>query len=176
MCAANVSSFIPLLGSSAVSFMLSFMLMKSWLPFAPKRPGQVLMEVRVGLLQRLLIHRWQAILVCVYLLLGTLETSLGTDLFLPGTQPAALAVLVIILLLPLRYVFTDRGLAVGNGVPRTYRTFRRFEVRQGGRWLPDTTTITLQGRRQPNPTSSMALFVPSDKAPEVTRFLKRHLR
>ncbi len=42
----------PLIGSSFVSFLLSFMLMKAWLPFAPKRPGEILLEVRLTWTQR----------------------------------------------------------------------------------------------------------------------------
>ena len=34
-----------LIGSSSISFMLSFMLMTAWLPFAPKRAGELARSV-----------------------------------------------------------------------------------------------------------------------------------
>src|SRR3712207_8884400 len=40
----DVEEFQRLLGSTFVSFMLSFMLVKAWLPFAPRRPGAVLLR------------------------------------------------------------------------------------------------------------------------------------
>jgi hypothetical protein len=89
----------------------------------------------------------------------------------------ALAGLAVVLMLPLRYVFTDRGVALNNGVPRLYRSFRRFDVRPGRRWLADNTTIVLRGRKLARGTAPAApLFIPSSAAPAVTRVLKRHLR
>ncbi|HEX2034372.1 MAG TPA: hypothetical protein VHS99_09325 [Chloroflexota bacterium] len=165
-----------LLGSSFISFMLSYMLMKSWLPFAPKRPGEVQLVVRLGLLQRLLVHRTQAILVLLYILLGSLPVF-EESWFLPGTQPAALAGLAVIVMLPLRYVFTDVGVALSNGVPRPYRSFRRFVTRQGRGRLASNTTFVLEGRKQPRGrTPSLILFIPTSEAPAVTRLLKRRLR
>src|SRR5687768_5414695 len=108
-----------LIGSSVISFFLSYMLMKAWLPFAPKRPGEVLLQVRLGVLQRLLVHRTQAIIVLLYIVVGSVP-PMQDALFLPGTQPAALAGLIVVLMLPLRYVFTDRGVGINNGVPRLY--------------------------------------------------------
>src|SRR5437867_7015601 len=103
-----------LIGTSLVSFLLSFMLMRVWLPFAPKRGGEVLMQVPVGLVQKLLIHRTQALAVLAFVVLGSLPTNQGTW-FLPGTQTAALAGMAIMMSLPLRYVFYDRGVALSNG-------------------------------------------------------------
>jgi len=166
-----------LLGSTFVSFMLSFMLMKSWLPFAPKRPGEVLLEVPLAPLQRLQVHRTQAIVVLLYILVGSLPIF-EDRWFLPGTQPAALAALAIIIFLPLRYVFSTYGIALSKGVPRPYKSFRRYTLRNGrGRFLSGNTTITLQGRKQgKGSASNMTLYIPSSATPEVTRTLKRHLR
>ena len=165
-----------LIGSSFISFMLSFMLMKAWLPFAPKRSGSVLLEVRLTLLQRLLIHRTQAIIVLLYLLIGSVPPFQETW-FLPGTQPAALAGLFVILMLPLRYVFYDHGFALNNGVPRAYKSFRRFDVRPGRRWLAANTTFVLRGRRgERGAQPSAMLFVPTTEAQAVTRLLRRHIR
>jgi len=170
------TSLQQLIGSSAVSFMLSYMLMKAWLPFAPQRPGEVLLVVPLGLIQRLLLHRWQALAVLVYIVLGSIPPY-QDKLYLPGTQPAALISLLVILALPVRYVFTDRGVAIGKGVPRFYKAFRRFETRPGRGWLAGTTTLTLRGRKTPRGSNpSFTLYLPSERVPEVTRLLKRYLR
>lgn len=165
-----------LIGSSFISFMLSYMLMKAWLPFAPKRPGEVQMEVRLGVLQRLLVHRTQAIIVLLYIVIGSLPPFQDVWL-LPGTQPAALAGLIVVLMLPLRYVFTDRGVGINNGVPRVYKTFRRFDVRLGRRWLAGNATLILHGRKLARGSQpSTMLYLPASEVPAVTRFLKRHVR
>jgi hypothetical protein len=168
--------FQRLIGSTFISFMLSYMLMKAWLPFAPKRPGEVLLEVPLGALQRILIHRTQAILVLLYILAGSLPVF-EDRWFLAGTQPAALVGLAVILMLPLRYVFRDSSVGLNNGVPRPYKTFRRFTVRTGRGRLASNTTYLMEGRRQGRTTSpSTKLYIPTAEAPAVTRLLKRHLR
>ena len=109
-----------LIGSSSVSFMLSFMVMTAWLPFAPKRAGQVLLRVQLGLVQRLLVHRAKAI-VMLALVVGLSALGpvvLGRDLLIPGTPAIALTGFLAILMLPMRYVFTDRGVGINNGIPR----------------------------------------------------------
>ena len=174
------SDWPQLIGSSFVSFMLSFMLMKAWLPFAPKRPGTVMMEVPLGFLQRVLVHRTQAMLLMAYVLVGSLP-GLGGNWFIPGTQVAATLGLAAILALPLRYVFTDHGVAINNGVPRPYKMFRRFDVRPGRRqWLAENVTFILRGRKASGqsrtPPSDHALFIPRRFQDEVVRFLKKHVR
>jgi hypothetical protein len=169
-----------LIGTSLVSFMLSFMLMRVWLPFAPKRPGEVLLQVPVGLVQRLLIQRNQILAVAAFLLLGSLPQNFG-QWFLPGTQSVALVGLAIIISLPLRYVFYDRGVALSNGVPRAYKSFRKLDpkdVRTGRRWLlAGTTTIILRGRKTARGSEpSNTLYIPSSQAPAVTRLLRKHVR
>jgi hypothetical protein len=168
--------FVRLLGSTFVSFMLSFMLMKAWLPFAPKRPGEVLLQVRLGFLQRVLVHRTQAILLMAYVTIGS-SPLLGSRIFIEGTELIASVGLLLILMLPLRYVFTDRGVAINNGVPRPYRQFRRFDVRPGRRWLASNVTIILRGRKTDRGTQpSHALYLPERAREEVVRLLKRHVR
>jgi hypothetical protein len=168
--------FQQILGSSFISFLLSFMLMKVWLPFAPKRGGQVLLVVPTQFLQRVLIHRSQALVVLAYVLFGS-SGLFGDHWFLPGTQPIAVTALVAIMSLPVRYVFSDQGVAIGNQIPRPYKAFRRFHARAGRRWLASTTTVVLEGRRTQRGTSpSFKLFLPTDAMPEVTRLLKRRVR
>ena len=168
-----------LIGSSSVSFMLSFMLMTAWLPFTPKRPGEVLLRVQLGLVQRLLVHRSKAIVMLAIVVgLSALGPPVfGRELLIPGTPAIALTGFLAIMLLPMRYVFTDRGVAINNGVPRMYKSFRRFDVRTGKRWLADTATIVLHGRKTERGTiQSHALFVPVSSQGEVVRLLKKHVR
>src|SRR6476620_9964156 len=92
----------PLIGTSLVSFLLSFMLMRVWVPFAPKRGGEVLLQVPVGIMQRLLIYRNQALAVLAFLVVGSLPDSFGLTWirFLAGTQQVALVGLLLIISLP----------------------------------------------------------------------------
>jgi hypothetical protein len=174
------SDWPQLIGSSFVSFMLSFMLMKAWLPFAPKRPGTVQMEVHLTFLQRVLIHRSAAMLLMAYVLVGSLP-GLAGQWFIPGTQVAATFGLAAVLFLPLRYVFTDYGVGLNNGVPRPYKSFRRFDVRHGKRqWLAENVTFILRARKASGSTRAApadhALYIPRSAEAEVTRFLKKHVR
>ncbi len=156
--------------------MLSYMLMKSWLPFAPKRPGEVLLVVPIGLMQRVLVHRTPAMVLMAYLLLGNVP-ALAEVWLIPGTQAIGIVGLFIVLILPLRYVFTDRGVALNNGVPRLYRSFRRFDTRPGKRLLADNVTVFLRGRKtEKGQIASYALYIPSAAQADVLRVLKKHVR
>ena len=168
------------LGTMAVSFLLSFMLMRVWLPFAPKRGGEVLLQVPVGIVQRLLIYRTQAALVLLAIIGGSLPGG-ENSWFLPGTQQVALAGLLVIIALPLRYMFYDRGIALSNGAPRSYKLFRKVEtrdVRAGQRWpLKGTTTIALRGRKTARGSEpGTTLYIPGNQAGAVVRLLRRHVR
>src|SRR6266542_359762 len=164
------------IASTAVSFMLSFMLMTVWLPFAPKRPGEVLLQVPLGLAQRILIHRNKAMVLLVLCILGSIPFN-GIPLFLEGTQAVGTLGLLVLTLVPVRYVFTDRGMAINNGVPKAYKGYRRFDVRPGRRWLADTVTVVLRGRRtERGETASHSLYVPKARLDEVVRLLKKHVR
>jgi hypothetical protein len=164
------------IASTAVSFMLSFMLMTAWLPFAPKRPGEVLLQVPLRWTQRVLVHRSKAIALMALCLLGSIPID-GQALFLPGTQAIGIVGLIVVTLIPMRYVFTDRGVAINNGVPKPYKSYRRFDVRVGQRWFTDTATFVLQGKRaERGALPSHALYVPKSEQPEVVRLLKKHVR
>jgi hypothetical protein len=163
------------LASIAVSFMLSFMLMTAWLPFAPKRPGEPLLSVPLGWKQRMLVHRTKAIILMALCLIGSLPID-GAPLFLPGTQAIGVVGLFVVAMIPMRYVFTDRGVGINNGVPKPYKGYRRFDVRFGQRLLADTATIILQGRRgERGVLPSHALYIPKDEQPDVVRLLKKHI-
>ncbi|HEU5317051.1 MAG TPA: hypothetical protein VFX49_13155 [Chloroflexota bacterium] len=164
------------IASTAVSFMLSFMLMTAWLPFAPKRPGELLLQVPLGWKQRVMVHRTKAIALMALCLLGSIPVD-GQPLFLPGTQAIGVVGLFVVTMIPMRYVFSDRGVAINNGVPKSYKSYRRFDVRAGQRWLSDTATVVLQGRRtERGVLPSHALYVPKTEQAEVVRLLKKHVR
>jgi hypothetical protein len=170
------TDFWSFAGTILMWSMLSTMLMKAWMPFAPKQPGEKLLEVPLGPWQRLLVHRTAAIVLLLVLIVGSIP-GLPVQLYLPGTQSVALVAMVVVYMLPLRYVFTDRGVGINNGVPRLYKAFRRFDVRPGRRWLAGNITFILRGRKTPRGTTgSYALFIPKQWQPEVTRVLKKHVR
>ena len=162
------------------------MLMKAWMPGAPKREGTVLLEVPLTIWQRIFIHRSQAILVLL-ILLGGAAPWLTAPLYLPGTLQAAMGGLFIVVMLPLRYVFTDRGVSLNSAPSRLYKNFRRFEIRSGrtakpllpipAALVPDNARITLHGRKQERGTyPPMTLYVPTAQTQAVMRLLKRYVR
>lgn len=164
------------ISSTAVSFMLSFMLMSVWLPFAPKRGGDMLLQVPLGLAQRVLIHRNKAMVLLALCILGSVPLN-GTRLFLEGTQTVGLLGLLLVLLVPVKYVFWERGVSVNNGAPRLYKAYRRFDVRPGRRLFADTVSVILRGRRtERGTTGSHTLFVPKKRQEDVVRLLKKHVR
>lgn len=171
----------PLIGSSFISFLLSFMLMKAWLPFAPKRQEEVLLEVPLPLVQRLMIHRTQGILLLIYLLLGSLP-DVDSQWFLPGTQIAGLVGLAVIVMLPLRYVLTTAGVSLNGGASWPWKSFRRYDVRQGTtlfgvKVLSPTTTINLTGRQlAKGRASDRTLHLPATVTAEATRIVRKCVR
>lgn len=171
----------PLIGSSFVSFLLSFMLVKAWIPFAPKRPGDVLLEVPLGWAQRFLVHRTQAVLLLLYLAIGSMPDA-GETWFLPGTQAAGLAGLGLVLALPLRYVLTTVGVRINNGVAWSWKSFRAFNMRAPSPLfrldaLPSTTEVRLSGRQlQKGRAPDRALYLPPAMAANATRVIRRCVR
>lgn len=171
----------PLIGSSFVSFLLAFMLVKAWIPFAPKRPGEVLLEIPLGWAQRFLIHRTQGLLLVLYLLLGSMPDA-GLNWFLPGTQAAGLAGLALVLALPLRYVLTTNGVSINNGFPWGWKTFRKYEVRPAAPLLriaalPSSSAMQLVGRPQGRGRApDRTLYLPAAAVTEATRIIRRCVR
>jgi hypothetical protein len=171
----------PLIGSSFVSFLLAFMLVKAWIPFAPKRPGEVLLEVHLGWAQRFLVHRTQGLLLVLYLFLGSLPDA-GVVWFLPGTQGAGLVGLAIVLALPLRYVLTTAGVSINNGVPWGWKGFRRYDIRPAApllrvNALPSSVTVQLTGRPQGRGRApDRTLYLPVSAISDVTRIIRRCVR
>lgn len=162
-------NWTQIIGSSLVSFMLSLMLVRVWTPFGPRAAGEVLLEVPLSLPQRLQVHRTQVLVLSLYVFLGSPEIQRllfgAQGWYLPGTEFAAVGGLVLLVFLPMRYVFTDEGVRINHGVLRQYRLFRRFDVRP--------TRIVLQPKRR---ASSFVLHVYSDQQQPVVRLLKRQLR
>jgi hypothetical protein len=155
-----------------VSTVLWFMVLKVWMPFAPKVEGQVLHQSRLRLRQKLLLHRTHLYLLSLLLLLGVLPGPRGTTLLPPVAYPLALGVVLIVLGLPVRYVFTDRGLVLSAGVFgahalfRAWKEFRRYHIRD--------EAIVLEGR--PRRYTSYLIVADQDQQREIRRLLKRHLR
>ena len=155
-----------------VSTVLWFMVLKVWMPFAPKVEGQVLHQSRLRLRQKLLLHRTNLYLLSLLLLLGSLPGPGGTPLLPPVAYLLAAVVVVFVLGLPVGYTFTDRGLVLGAGVFgahalfRAWREFRRYHIREQG--------IMLEGR--PRRYASYLIVADEDQQREIRRLLKRYLR
>ena len=159
-------NWLELLGSSFVSLILSLMLLRVWFPFGSRRSGSILYETRLSPLRRLLVLRGLLLLLTAYVALGQIERYvLGQGYYLPGTEYIALGGALLILALPMRYVLTDRGVAINNTAPRLWRDFRRFDAR-GNR-------IVLTPRKGNRPHT---LHIPANEHKAVVRILKRRFR
>ena len=142
------------------------MLLRVWIPFRKQPPGDVVHEIPLPPLQRIRVHQGSLLLLAAYLGIGQIEQLfLGRYYYLPGTEIIALVGVLIVLTLPMRYVLTDRGVAINNTAPRLWRQFRRYDV--GAR------KIVLRPKRG---FRSYTLYVSADAQAPVLRVLKRRLR
>ncbi|MAG36640.1 MAG: hypothetical protein CL878_10435 [Dehalococcoidia bacterium] len=159
-------NWIELFGSSFVSLLLSLMLLRVWFPFGSRRSGSILYETRLSPLRRVLVLRGLLLLLTAYVGLGQVERYfLDRGYYLPGTEYVALGGALIMLSLPMRYVLTDRGVAINNTSPRIWREFRRFDARGN--------KIVLTPRKGKRPHT---LYIPASEHKAVTRVLKRRFR
>lgn len=164
---------IQFLGWLLVSTVLWFMVLKVWMPFAPRVEGEPIHELRLSMRQKLLLHRTNLWFLSFLLLVGALPGPDPQHAILPiVAYPLALAVVLAVLLLPVRYVFTDRGVVLATGVLgghalfRAWKEFRRYYLRD--------ESILLEGRRRRY--ASYVIMADKEQQREVQRLLKRHLK
>ena len=159
-------NWVELLGSSLVSVLLTLMLLRVWLPLGSRQSGKVLYETQLSPLHRTLVLRGMLLLLTAYIGLGQIERYfLDRQFYLPGTEYVALGGAFIVLSLPMRYVFTDHGVAINNTAPRLWREFRRFVAHRN--------QILLSPRKG---NRSHVLYIPASEHKAVIRILKRRFR
>ncbi|MBM4436646.1 MAG: hypothetical protein FJ029_05310 [Actinobacteria bacterium] len=108
--------------------LIALMVARVYSPWARRRPGEERQKLRVGLTQRLLVHRFYAMAVLGLFLIPRLVPE--GPWFLLGADLAALLILASVLLFPLRYYFTDVGFVLQSG--RFYRWNEFGSYRRAG--------------------------------------------
>jgi len=146
---------IPIFGG-----ILMTMLVKAR-PFIPvPMPGEVRARIKLNFWQKMMVHRISLYALGVVLVLGLIAGWLNGVL-----EWSTMAIAFAILLMPMNYTFTSKGVAVGDVIFRTWKEFDSF-VARGGR-------ITL---KHPARFSSLTLYVTPAEREKVLMFISRRIQ
>ncbi|WP_322802420.1 hypothetical protein [Thermoflexus sp.] len=141
-----------------VSMALMWTLWRAWLPVGVAAPGRLLLEVPLGWRERWRWHRKNLYALAILILLG----ALGGWLPLLG-QGMIAGFALLVLLLPLRYRFTEEGVALNNVFFRRWEEFRAYRAEPWG--------IRLEGAGPP-----CALYLPPEARNQVQALVGARLR
>ncbi len=141
-----------------VSMAIMWTLWRAWLPVGVAAPGRLLLEVPLGWRERWRWHRKNLYALAILILLG----ALGGWLPLLG-QGMIAGLALLVLLLPLRYRFTEEGVALNNVFFRRWEEFRAYRAEPWG--------IRLEGAGPP-----CALYLPPGARNQVQALVDARLR
>jgi hypothetical protein len=115
-----------------LSLMLIIMLMRIVLPIGAKIAGKTSRELRLSFQERVLLQRINIYAIGMVLLLTIIGGGLSR-----GWELLVLCAVVLLLLMRVRYIFTNEGIALNNVVYRSWGDFSGYEIRRRGiRLLP----------------------------------------
>ncbi|WP_376788632.1 hypothetical protein [Thermoflexus sp.] len=141
-----------------VSMAMMWTLWRAWLPIGVTAPGRLLLEVPLGWRERWRWHRKNLYALAILILLG----SLGGWLPLLG-QGMIAGFALLVLLLPLRYRFTEEGVALNNVFFRQWEEFRAYRAEPWG--------IRLEGNGP-----MLSLYLPPEARDRVRALVGARLR
>lgn len=126
----------------------------------PVLPGKVLQTVPLGFLPKVLLHRSALLALVTGMVFGVVGGWMAPNL-------AALTILFAlgILLMPMRYTLTTKGVAVGQGTFYEWGDFSGFKV---GKSSLELAHPSLFGR--------LTLFVKPTEIDNVLKYVQRHVR
>jgi hypothetical protein len=152
--------FILQLVSSLLMIFLLMSMMAKARPFRKLQvPGKPLHRLPVGFQSKLLIHRSSL----MALLTGGVFGVLGGWLPLSMVQMFALFA-VTILIFPMNYTLTTKGVAVGNALFHSWSDFSGVSA--------DKSSLKLA---RPNSFGRLTLSVKPAEMPNVLKFIERHI-
>jgi hypothetical protein len=158
------STFSQIIGTSLASFLLALLFLRIYLPFAPKRPGNPIGKIRLGLREKVLIFRPTLIPMLLLLFVNQIPVSgIQFAFMLPGTELMIMLAIVVAAVVPVSYIFTTDGYALSNGQAHKWESFRRYEVENG--------VVVLEGKGE-RPTKQK-LYIPAEKENALRTVLKR---
>jgi hypothetical protein len=123
-------------------------------------PGKPLQTIPLGFLPRLLAYRASLLALLTGCILSILAGWLPLNM---AAMVAAFA--LIILLMPMRYTLTTKGIAVGDGIFRPWSDFSGFKAGKFSLQLAAPSNI-----------GSLTLFVKPDEMDNVLKYAQRHIK
>ena len=124
------STILPLVLTAVAGFLMAIMFSKLWLPFGRPPEGVEVHSTRLGILQKIMLHRWQILLVLGLANVGSLPGVQQLKLP-PAAEVFVVAGVVVVVLLPTRYRFTKDGFALGRGALLKWTDFKRYRLGPG---------------------------------------------
>ena len=123
-------------------------------------PGKPLQTISMGLLPKLLTYRSSLLALLTGCVLSTLTG------WLPSNMTAMVAVFaLIILLMPMRYTLTTKGIAVGDAVFHPWKDFSGFSAKRSSLNLTPSSNL-----------GSLTLFIKPTEMDSVLKYLERNLK
>jgi hypothetical protein len=156
----TILSLLPL---GLVLGTLAIMASRTLAPIKAKPEGKVLLEVRLGLIQRALSQRANVIAVCAVVALGGgIFTS--QRMFSPVLGFLALLVMFGLLMKRQTLVFTSRGVMPHSAAFRSWKDFDDYKVGSNKLVLRSGTRL-----------ASMSVFFPNNSRDDVIKLVTRQL-
>jgi hypothetical protein len=123
-------------------------------------PGKPLQTISLGFLSRLLAYRSSLLALLSGCLLATLAGWLPLNL---AAMIAAFA--LVILLIPMRYTLTSQGIAVGDGIFRSWSDFSGFKAGKSSLQLA-----------APSNFGRLTLFVKPAEMDNLLKYAQRYIK
>jgi hypothetical protein len=153
-----------IIGTSLASFLLALLYLRIYLPFAPKRPGEPIGKIRIGLREKILSFRPTLIPLMLLLLINQIPVSgIQFSFMLPGTELMIMLAIMIAAFVPVSYIFTTEGYSMSNGQAHRWESFKRYEIENG--------VVVLEGKGE-RPLKQK-LYIPMEKEKALRTVLKR---
>lgn len=159
----STTTLLSILPTLLILSSLAVMASRTLTPIRAKLEGRVEYELPLGLFQKVLSQKINILAICFLVALG--GGALGSTPWLGGGLGyIALAVMLALLLVPQRVVFTSAGIMPTRAIFRPWSDFASCEV--SGR------RVRLQG---PSQLSSLRLIASSETLGDVERVIGRHV-
>jgi hypothetical protein len=156
----NIVGLLPVM---LVLGTLAIMASRTFAPVKVKPDGKVLMEMRLGFLQRALSQRANVIAVCAVIAVG--GGAFGSQRVIPPAL-SFLALLVMLGMLSKRQtmVFTSRGVVLHNAAFRPWKDFEGYRFGGGKLVLRSATRL-----------ASVSLFFPKRSREDLETLVQRQI-
>lgn len=160
----NANALVAVLPTALIVLSLAIMASKTLAPFRAKPEGRLEYELRLGFVQRALSQKANIIAISALVALG--GGALGNTPWVSGGLGfIALAVMLALLLVPQRVVFTTAGVMPSRAIFRSWKDFDAYQV--SGR------RVTLVGTAR---LSSLRLFASPRTSDDVEKVIRRHIK